>query len=90
MRPASLLVELCHFPALSENTSCGATQHLIYRCAQPCGVATAPPRDQDLPLQLNMAECILRVTLCEQLKVEMMEEIKRVMLKEHAPVVSQL
>lgn len=43
MSKECLLLEHCRFPALTENTSCGAKQHLIYCCAQPCGVATAPP-----------------------------------------------
>lgn len=39
MRKACLLVEHNHFTAMSENTSCGATQD----CSQACGDATAPP-----------------------------------------------
>lgn len=42
MRKACLLVEHSRFSALSENTSCGAKQHLIYCCARSCCDATAP------------------------------------------------
>lgn len=49
------MVEHHHLPASSENTSCGAKQHLIYCCVQPCGDATVPPGCQDMPLQLDMA-----------------------------------
>ncbi len=63
MRKECLLVEHHHLPASSENTSCGAKQHLIYCCVLPCGDATAPPGYQDMPLQLNMATHIEKLTL---------------------------
>lgn len=86
MRKAFLVAEPHCFKALSENISCGAKQHLIYCCSQPCGGATAPPCCQDIPLHLGMA------THTKKAQLKILTEMKKVktMIKEHGQTFNKI